>query len=202
MHHWATSRQRPRSSCPLWPRGRLRNPDQLRRPRWPRGRQCTNIRSGPVSGGRSLSRSTSTTPAMSCTAISNYHCSTRITTNAVSCRSMSTTPREAALSPSSCGPARRRPASRCALICAGWCGIFESAGQKPVSCSGATGITRGPRRWRGVKRTDVDYVFNLSGTKPLSRKVDETADAIRTERALDDRDVVRGYAETRHRAKS
>jgi Transposase DDE domain group 1 len=48
----------------------------------------------------------------------------------------------------------------------------------------------------------VDYVFGLSGTKPLSRKVDETADAIRTERALDDKDVVRGYAETRHRAKS
>jgi putative transposase len=26
----------------------------VHRPRWPRGRQCTNIRSGPVSGGRSL----------------------------------------------------------------------------------------------------------------------------------------------------
>ncbi len=48
----------------------------------------------------------------------------------------------------------------------------------------------------------IDYVFGLSGTKPLSRKVDEVADAIRTERALDDKDVVRGYAETRHRAKS
>ena len=56
MDRSVTSRQRPRSSCPLWPRGRLRNPGQLRRPRWPRGRQCTNIRSGPVSGGRSLWR--------------------------------------------------------------------------------------------------------------------------------------------------
>ena len=48
----------------------------------------------------------------------------------------------------------------------------------------------------------VDYIFGLPGTKPLSRKVDETADAVRTERAIADKDVVRGYAETRHRAKS
>ena len=48
----------------------------------------------------------------------------------------------------------------------------------------------------------VDYVFGLPGTKPLSKKLDETADAVRTERAVDDKDVVRGYAETRHRAKS
>jgi hypothetical protein len=48
----------------------------------------------------------------------------------------------------------------------------------------------------------VDYVFGLPGTKPLSKKVDETADAVRIERALNDKDVVRGYAETRHRAKS
>ena len=46
----------------------------------------------------------------------------------------------------------------------------------------------------------VDYVFGLPGTKPLSRKVDETADAVRTERAVADLDVVRGFAETRHRA--
>jgi hypothetical protein len=49
---------------------------------------------------------------------------------------------------------------------------------------------------------DVDYVFGLPGTKPLSRKVDETADAVRTERALADLDVVRGFAETRYRAGS
>jgi hypothetical protein len=49
---------------------------------------------------------------------------------------------------------------------------------------------------------DVDYVFGLPGTKPLSRKVDETADAVRTERAVADLDVVRGFAETRYRAGS
>jgi hypothetical protein len=48
----------------------------------------------------------------------------------------------------------------------------------------------------------VDYVFGLPGTKPLSKKVEETADAVRVERAFNDKDVVRGYAETRHRAKS
>jgi hypothetical protein len=48
----------------------------------------------------------------------------------------------------------------------------------------------------------VDYVFGLPGTKPLSKKVDETADDVRTERALADKDVVRGWAETRHRAGS
>ena len=48
----------------------------------------------------------------------------------------------------------------------------------------------------------VDYVFGLSGSKPLSKKVDEIADAVRTERAVSDKPVVRDYAETRHRAKS
>lgn len=48
----------------------------------------------------------------------------------------------------------------------------------------------------------VDYVFGLPGSKPLSKKVDEVADAVRTERALSGKLVVRGYAETRHRAKS
>ena len=39
------------------------------------------------------SRWTSTIPSMSCTGISSSRCSTRITTSAASCRSMSTTPR-------------------------------------------------------------------------------------------------------------
>ena len=48
----------------------------------------------------------------------------------------------------------------------------------------------------------VDYVFGLPGAKPLARKVDETADAVRTERAVGDKTQVRGFAETRHRAGS
>jgi hypothetical protein len=48
----------------------------------------------------------------------------------------------------------------------------------------------------------VDYVFGLPGSKPLSKKVDEAADAVRTERALSNKPVVRSYSETRHKAKS
>lgn len=59
-----------------------------------------------------------------------------------------------------------------------------------------------PEAMTWCEENDVDYVFGLPGTKPLSKKVDETADAVRTERAVGDKDVVRGYAETRHRAGS
>jgi hypothetical protein len=31
----------------------------------------------------------------------------------------------------------------------------------------------------------IDYIFGLSGTKPLARKVDEVADDIRTRRAIE-----------------
>ena len=59
-----------------------------------------------------------------------------------------------------------------------------------------------PEAMTWCEENDVDYVFGLPGTKPLSKKVDETADAVRTKRAVGDKDVVRGYAETRHRAGS
>jgi len=45
-------------------------------------------------------------------------------------------------------------------------------------------------------------IFGLAGTKPLGKKVENEADAIRTERAVQDLDVVRGFAETKHRAGS
>ncbi len=48
----------------------------------------------------------------------------------------------------------------------------------------------------------ISYIFGLAGTKPLSKKVENEADAIRTERAVQDLDVVRGFAETKHRAGS
>ena len=59
-----------------------------------------------------------------------------------------------------------------------------------------------PEAMAWCEENGVDYVFGLPGAKPLARKVDEAADAIRTERALSGKAVVRGYAETRHRAKS
>jgi hypothetical protein len=48
----------------------------------------------------------------------------------------------------------------------------------------------------------IDYIFGLSGTKPLARKVDEVSDDVRTRRAIENLPVLRGYAETRHKAKS
>ncbi|RRI01497.1 IS1380 family transposase [Mesorhizobium tamadayense] len=48
----------------------------------------------------------------------------------------------------------------------------------------------------------VDYLFGLPGNKVLQRLVDEAADDIRTHRALEQRPVLRGYAETRYKAKS
>jgi hypothetical protein len=48
----------------------------------------------------------------------------------------------------------------------------------------------------------IDYIFGLPGTKPLIRKVDEAADIVRTTRAIEDQEVVRGYAEIRHKAGS
>ena len=59
-----------------------------------------------------------------------------------------------------------------------------------------------PEAMTWCENNGIDYVFGLSGTKPLSKKVDETADAVRTERAIDDKPYVRGYAETRHKAGS
>lgn len=48
----------------------------------------------------------------------------------------------------------------------------------------------------------IDYVFGLPGNKVLDRLVDDAADDIRTRRALEKRPSLRGFAETRYRAKS
>ena len=48
----------------------------------------------------------------------------------------------------------------------------------------------------------VDYVFGLAGTPTLAAKMEATADAVRVERALEDKEAVRDFAETTHAAKS
>jgi hypothetical protein len=52
------------------------------------------------------------------------------------------------------------------------------------------------------EQNGLSYLFGLAGSRPLTTKVQEVADAVRTQRALEDREVVRGFAETKHRAKS
>src|SRR3954468_19893548 len=47
----------------------------------------------------------------------------------------------------------------------------------------------------------VAFIFGLAGSKPLQAKVEETADAIRTRRAVENREALRGYAETTHKAR-
>ena len=48
----------------------------------------------------------------------------------------------------------------------------------------------------------IDYVFGLPGNAVLARAVEETADDIRTRRALTANPCLRGYTETRYQAKS
>jgi hypothetical protein len=59
-----------------------------------------------------------------------------------------------------------------------------------------------PEAMQWCEDNGVDYVFGLPGSKPLLKKVDEAADAVRTERATLGKDVVRDYTQTRHKAKS
>jgi len=48
----------------------------------------------------------------------------------------------------------------------------------------------------------IDYIFGLSVPSLSPEKSDEVADDIRTRRAIDNLPVLRGYTETRHKAKS
>ncbi|MGY4464311.1 hypothetical protein ACVWYI_008324 [Bradyrhizobium sp. LB13.1] len=59
-----------------------------------------------------------------------------------------------------------------------------------------------PEAMAWCETNGIDYIFGLSGTKPLARKVDAVADDIRTRRAIENLPVLRGYTETRHKAKS
>ena len=151
---------------------------------------------------RRRSRSTSTTPAMSRTAISSCRCSTPITTSAAFCRSMSTTPNAAVPSRSCCGPARRRRGVEVRAHLRRLVRRIRKRWPKTRITFRGDGHYARPEAMAWCEDNGVDYVFGLPGTKPLSRKVDEAADAVRTERAVGDKDVVRGYAETRHKAKS
>jgi len=97
-----------------------------------------------------------------------------------SCRSMSTTRTLASVAV--CCAARRRRASRCERICAGSCAISVNTGRKRASLPRRRPL-RPPRRWNGVSQPRR-LRLRLPGSKPLAKKIDEAADAVRTERAL------------------
>ncbi|NRB01559.1 MAG: IS1380 family transposase [Rhodobacteraceae bacterium] len=52
------------------------------------------------------------------------------------------------------------------------------------------------------EKNGIDYLFGFAGNKVLKRLVKETADDIRTRRALENKPVLRGYADTRYGANS
>jgi hypothetical protein len=57
-----------------------------------------------------------------------------------------------------------------------------------------------PEAMEFCEQNGVTYLFGLAGSKPLTAKVQDVADAVRTHRAVEDREAVRGFAETKHRA--
>jgi hypothetical protein len=52
------------------------------------------------------------------------------------------------------------------------------------------------------EKHSLDYLFGVTGTKALAAKVEGVADPIRVERAESDALAVRGFAETRHKART
>src|SRR5215216_5392484 len=148
------------------------------------------------------SRSTSTTPATRSTAASSCRSSTPTTMPTASCRSTSTTPRPAGPWRSCSGPAKLPPARRCAAISAASSGISARAGHRPASWLRGDSHYARPEAMDWCEANGVIYLFGLAGSEPLIAKVEETADAVRTRRAVENAEVIRDFAETTHRAKS
>jgi DNA invertase Pin-like site-specific DNA recombinase len=113
--------------------GLLNNTLYVGRLEWNRTAYVKNPRTGKkvarVNVHAAPSRWTSTTPSMSCMAISNSRCSTRITMSAVSCRSMSMTAQPRARWRSCCGRARHPRGAKSAAICVAWCAASAAIGQ-------------------------------------------------------------------------
>jgi hypothetical protein len=59
-----------------------------------------------------------------------------------------------------------------------------------------------PEVMQWCEENGIDFVFGLPGNAVLGRAVDETADDIRTRRALDQKTRLRGFTETNYQAKS
>jgi len=59
-----------------------------------------------------------------------------------------------------------------------------------------------PEVMQWCEENGIDFVFGLPGNAVLGRAVDETADDIRTRRALDQKTCLRGFTETNYQAKS
>ena len=110
--------------------------------------------------------------------------------------------RRADRSPSCCGRARRPRASRCGRTCARLVRRIRTRWPLThITIRGDSHYAR-PEAMDFCEQNGISYIFGLAGTRPLTTKVQDVADAVRTQRALEDREVVRGFAETTHRARS
>src|ERR1700747_2028794 len=89
---------------------------------------------------------------VSCMAISNCRCSTRITMSAASCPSTSMTPRPLGQWRCCCEPARPHQDRRYAVICDACCAPSGSTGHIPTSPFAATATMHAQRWWSGARR--------------------------------------------------
>src|SRR6202047_3003726 len=77
-----------------------------------------------------------------------------------------------------------------------------SPGRRRASPSAATVIYGRPEIMKWCDENGIDFIFGLPGNAVLDRSVEETADDIRTRRALDQKPCLRVLAETSYQAKS
>ena len=150
---------------------------------------------------RHLSRSTSMIPATSSTAISSSRCSTLIMTTLLSAdphlHTEKSRPVAVVLRPGKTPGGVEVRAHLRRLIRH----IRTRWHNTRITFRGDGHYAR-PEAMTWCENNGIDYIFGLSGTKPLAKKADEIADDIRTRRAIENLPVLRGYTETRHKAQS
>src|ERR1700742_2447085 len=139
---------------------------------------------------------------MSCMAISNCRCSTRITMSAASCPSTSMTPRPLGQWRCCCGPARPHQDRRYAVICDACCAPSGSTGHTRTSPFAVTAHYGRPEVMEWCDENGIDFVFGLAGNDVLRRLVEPVADDVRVRRAEAGAAAIRCYTETRYGAKS
>ena len=145
---------------------------------------------------------TSTTPATWCMGISSCPCSTPIMTSAAFCRSMSTTaptgrPVAIVLRPGKTPSGVEVRAHLRRLVRR----IRTRWPLTHITIRGDSHYAR-PEAMDFCEQNGLSYSSGWPARRPLTTKVQDVADAVRTQRALEDREVVRGFAETTHRARS
>ncbi len=102
----------------------------------------------------------------------------------------------------SCARERPRRAGRSVAKSGVWCGASAPAGQKTRILIRGDGHYGRPEVMDWCEQNGVDYVFGQPGNRVLDRLVGAAADDIRTRRALSQKPALRGYAETRYKARS